>query len=295
MADARQGNPPGSSESRGRGRLGGPSHPATTSLPAAVETADSPVSCSSKAKVGRSKFKRACGGYWMRHRETGLLVPARCNSHLCPDCSPLHQMTARLAIEQGLLRRGIKHRDARVVWLTLTDSAKGEMDLRSLRRMWDNTRRRLQRMWGASDYALSLEFQQRGALHPHVCIEVADEVADDLKDHRSRASYRRRMHELRPAMEELGWGQMVDAETIAIGHEQRIGKYAAKSISAYATKEAKELFKAAGAKHVRPVRLSYGWFPGGLAKAREVVLRQERMLPERLGGTWERVAKPRTC
>jgi hypothetical protein len=227
----------------------------------------------------------------MRHRETGTIVPARCNSHLCPDCSPLHQMTARLAIEQGITRRALAaHRD-NVVFLTLTDTAAGTMDLPQLRKRWVATRHRLRRMWGAGDYALSIEFQERGALHPHICIEVSDQVADDLVDRRSRASYRRRMHELKPAAESLGWGQMVDAKTVDFGESSRVARYAAKHLAGYATKQAKEQFKRAGAKNVRPVRLSYGWFPGGLAAAREHVLSQERMTAAKLGGTWERVAK----
>lgn len=231
----------------------------------------------------------------MRHRETGLIVPARCNSHLCPDCSPLHQMTARLAIEQGILRRCVDHREERVIWLTLTDRSIAEMDLAALARRWGAMVKRLRRTWGATDYALSVEFQERGALHPHVCIEVDRHVAKDLTDRKSRSSYRRRMHELRPMAEDLGWGQMVDAVTIGFTEGEVIARYAAKNVAGYATKQAKERFKRAGAKYVRPIRLSEGWFPGGLAAAREHVLSDERMAAEKLTGPWDRIAKPRTC
>lgn len=266
----------------GRGASqGGPKAPASA------------VSCLGKAKVGaegvRQGRRRACGGYWMRHRETGLLVPARCNSYLCPDCSPLHQMTARLALEQGLVRRFLDLKTETVVFLTFTDTAEGAMDLPALRRRWDNTRRRLQRMWGATDYALVVERQARGALHPHVCIQVDPHVAAELLDRRSRSSYRRRMHELRPAAESLGWGQMVDAVTVSGGDFPQVSRYAAKSLSGYATKEAKAYFKSVGAKRIRPVRLSRGWFPGGLTRARDAVLARERMSDSRLQGTWERV------
>lgn len=254
------------------------------------------VSRSSKAKrAAVQTSRRPCGGGYMLHVESGLIVPARCNSHLCEVCSPLHQMTARLAIEQGILRRQLDHREDRVIWLTLTDRAVAEMDLAALARRWKATVKRLQRTWGATDYALSVEFQGRGALHPHVCIEVDRQVAIDLTDRKSRSSYRRRMHELRPIAEDLGWGQMVDAVTIATGEGSAIAKYAAKSVAGYATKQAKERFKEAGALRVRPIRLSHGWFPGGLAAAREHVLSSERMAAEKLGGTWERIAKPRPC
>lgn len=248
------------------------------------------VSCLGKAKVARSGRRRACGGYWMRHSETGVIVPARCNSHLCPDCSPLHQMTARRAFEKGLLQRLGDSSFESVIFLTLTDTARGELDLPGLSRKWQATRKTLTRMWGAGDYAMCVEFQGRGALHPHVCVEVGGAVARDLRDHSSRASYRRRMHELRPAAEMHGWGQVVGAETVGRMDSGRVAKYAAKSVAGYATKEAKELFKRAGAKHVRPVRLSYGWIAGGLAGAREDVLASKAMQEGAIAGTWERIS-----
>lgn len=255
------------------------------------ELVGAPVSCLGKAKVAAEGSRRPCGGYWMYHTVTGEIRPARCNSHLCPNCSPLHQMTARHAIESGLVRRFLDHKgDAPVVFLTLTDTARGSLTYRGLRGQWDKTRKRLQRTWGAGDYALVAELQARGALHPHVCLEVAPEVARDLRDRSTRASYRRRMHELRPMAVDLGWGSMVDAVTIdAVEDRERIARYAAKSVAGYATKESKELLKRKGAKKVRPLRLSRGWYPGGLAAAREWVLGQEKMAQTRLEGRWERI------
>lgn len=232
----------------------------------------------------------------MRHSQTGQILPARCNSHLCPSCSPLHQITARMAIETGLVRRLVENEGDRVLWLTLTDTASGQLDLPGLRSRWIATVKRLRRMWGAGDYALAVEFQNRGALHPHVCLEVAQEVAFDLTDRKSRSSYRRRMHELRPMAESLGWGQMVDAVTIdTLQEREKVARYAAKSIAGYATKEAAERFKLAGAKRVRPLRLSRGWVPGGLAAVRALALGQSAMQATRIEGTWERIPKPRTC
>ena len=232
----------------------------------------------------------------MRHSVTGQIVPARCNSHLCPACSPLHQMTAKRAIESGLIRSYIEAECDRVVFLTLTEPARAELDLPQFGRRWNATRVRLGRMWGAEQYACSVELQDRGAFHPHVCLQVAPEVAADLVDRSSRASYRRRMHELRPAAESLGWGQMVDAITInTLDDREKVARYSAKSLAGYATKETAERFKRAGAKHVRPLRLSYGWIPGGLAAARAHVLGQKPMLDGKVEGRWVRIPKPRTC
>lgn len=232
----------------------------------------------------------------MRHSETGQILPARCNSHLCPACSPLHQMTARRAFEIGMVEKAVERRRDCVIWLTLTDTAKGDLDLPGLTKQLRASSQWLRRNWGATEYAVSREFQDRGALHPHLAVEVDDQVADDLRDRKSRASYRRRMHELRPMAERHGWGSMVDAVTVAgIGEMQKVARYAAKAVAGYATKEAAEKFKRAGADRVRPVSLSYGWYPGGLAGARKAVLGQSAMHESRIEGKWERIARPRTC
>jgi hypothetical protein len=143
---------------------------------------------------------------------------------------------------------------------------------------------------------MTREFQRRGALHPHVCLEVADQVADDLADRTSRASYRRRMHELRPWAESLGWGQMVDAVTIDVLEDrEKVARYGSKAVAGYATKEAAAMFKRAGAKYVRPVSLSYGWYPRGLAGARAELLGRDEMSETRIEGRWERIPKPKSC
>lgn len=204
-------------------------------------------------------------------------------------------MTARCAIEQGMRKRTREYGQNRVVFATLTEPPKAGLDLPRFKHRWDATRKALARTWGVADYALVVEFQQRGALHPHVFLDVAQEVAEDLVDRKSRASYRRRMHELRPLAERLGWGQMVDAITVQGPDDSAMARYAAKQLAGYATKEAKERFTRAGAKHVRPTRLSYGWFEGGLAKARSVVLGSHLMAATKIEGEWERIPKPRTC
>lgn len=225
----------------------------------------------------------------MRSKVTGAIVPARCNSHLCPECAPLHQMAARRAIEFGLIRAWKKLGGERAIFLTLTEPANASLDMPGLHRRWKATRKRLARTWGMTEYGYVAEFQQRGALHPHVFAIVSDQVAGDLRDRRSRSSYRRRMHELRPMAQSLGWGQMVDAVTIDVAQAAEMGQYGAKALTAYATKETAARFKEAGAQRVRPVRLSRDWYPGGLAKARTDVLGTRAMAATKIEGEWERL------
>jgi hypothetical protein len=205
-------------------------------------------------------------------------------------------MTARRAFEIGMIEKLVERGRNCVAWVTLTDTSRGELDLPGLTKKTRAAMAWLRRNWGATEYAMSREFQDRGALHPHFAIEVDDQVADDLTDRRTRASYRRRMHELRPAMQRIGFGQMVDAVTVeGITGIDNVARYAAKQVAGYATKEAAEKFKRAGAKNVRPISLSYGWYPGGLAAARRELLGQAAMLETRIEGSWERIPKPRTC
>lgn len=206
-------------------------------------------------------------------------------------------MTARIAIERGLVHRYVEHDcQDRVVFLTFTDTARGALDLPGLKRQWLAMQKWLRRNWGGGQFAVVREFQSRGALHPHVFLEVSDQVADDLRDRESRASYQRRMKELRPAAQRIGFGQMVDAVTIkTMTEREKVARYGAKAIAGYATKEAAERFKRAGAKRVRPVSLSREWVTNGLAGVREELLGREQMGETRLGGTWERIPKPRTC
>jgi hypothetical protein len=206
-------------------------------------------------------------------------------------------MTARVAIEQGVINRWVDRRRSSIVFVTLTDRAEGQLDLPSAAKKWQATIKRLRRSWGAREYAKATEFQRRGAVHPHVFLEVDDQVADDLVDRDSRASYRRRMHELRPLATSLGWGQMVDAVTIRddVAEIERAARYGAKSVAGYATKEAAQHFKEAGARRVRPISLSYRWVPGGLLGTRERVLGRAALAATRIEGKWERIPKPATC
>lgn len=232
----------------------------------------------------------------MRSISTGRIYPSRCNSHLCPECSPLHQMTARHAIRSGVIRGMIA--GASPIFVTLTEPARATLDMAGFRRRWGATVKRLQRLWGVSEYAVALEFQERGALHPHAVMWADPGVGRDLLDRRTRASYRRRMHELRPMARELGWGQMVDAKTIE-GEKgaEEVGKYGAKNVADYATKEAAKRFKQIGARRIRPVRLSRGYYPGGLAAAMEKVREGLRPAEEsgRDHGPFERVRELRSC
>lgn len=226
-------------------------------------------------------------------RSTGTIAPLRCNSHLCPSCSPLHQMTARHALESGTW--GSLSHGQRPLWLTLTEPSRATLDLPRFMGRWEATIKRLRRNWGVTEYGLSIEFQKRGALHPHVVLWAPPDLAADLADRKTRSSYCRRMHELRPMAIDLGWGQMVDAVAIAPDTSEKLARYAAKNVADYATKEARAAFKRAGAKRVRPVRLSRGFYPGGLAAARERVREREALSEARDPGPWVRVTELARC
>jgi hypothetical protein len=190
----------------------------------------------------------------------------------------------------------------RSVLITLTEPSRASLDLPAFHARWKATIKRLRRTFGITEYGLAAEFQKRGALHPHVIAWAPISLAEDLGDRSSRASYRVRMKELRPLAMSLGWGQVCDAKTIGYGEEtdgtiaeERVVRYATKNVADYATKEAAAAFKNVGAKRIRPIRLSRGFYPGGLGRAREKVTDRDELAPSRDPGPWVRVTALATC
>jgi hypothetical protein len=151
-------------------------------------------------------------------------------------------------------------------FFTFTEPARASLDLASLKRRHDATIKRLRRLGWIGEYCTAVEFQRRGALHPHVIAHVPNELLRLLPEHgqekRDRAQYRWHFDELVPLAVELGWGPMVDAREVTTS--AGAASYATKGLAGYATKEAHARFKAAGAKRVRPVRFSTGWTREGL-------------------------------
>jgi hypothetical protein len=211
-----------------------------------------------EAKGPRPDDPRPCGGGWMRSESTGRHVRKTCKSWLCPRCNVWLRAGAakRFAIGASDRPAGFD-----VGFFTLTEPSRATLDLAGFERRWKATVKRLRRRGWITEYGLAVELQGRGALHAHVVGWVPNELVPLLRpwrsDKRDRAQYRWHFNELVPVVQELGWGQMVDAAAAETFTE--LGQYAVKSLGRYATKEAHAAFKRVGAHRVRPVRFSGGF------------------------------------
>lgn len=199
----------------------------------------------------------------MRSTSTGAVVPKTCKSWLCSECNVWLRQGALKAIVDGMLRCPDGHG---LGLFTFTEPAEATLDLSGFYDRHQRTVQRLRRRNWIAGYATAVEFQDRGALHPHmIChvpLELVPKLRPDDADKRSRAQYGWWWNELRPLAVDLGWGKVCDA--VALKGLNDVAGYALKSLAGYATKEAHAKFKAAGAERVRPIRFSRGWSPKGL-------------------------------
>jgi hypothetical protein len=194
----------------------------------------------------------------MKSDSTGLVVPKTCKSWLCSVCNVWLRVGAVKMLMSGMLERPP---GTDLALLTFTDTAHGGLDLEGLYARHRLTIKRLEYRYGIKGYCSAIEFQKRGALHPHICVYWPTDSLHLLPDHgqekRTRDQYRFHFGELVPMARDLGWGKVCDARA-AVGRED-LAQYAVKQLAGYATKEAYAKFKAAGAKRVRPLRRSASW------------------------------------
>jgi hypothetical protein len=144
---------------------------------------------------------------------------------------------------------------------TFTEPPSAGLDLAGFHARHKATVKRLRRRGWLASYCTAVEFQRRGALHPHIIAHVPSEILERMPEHgqakRTRDQYRWHFNELVPMARELGWGTVCDARAAMASND--LAGYALKNLAGYATKEAYAQFKAAGAKRVRPIRASREW------------------------------------
>jgi hypothetical protein len=223
----------------------------------------------------------------MRSESSGRVVPKTCKSWLCSACNVWLRQGALKAIVDGMVERP----DGYGLGLfTFTEPPTATLDLSAF---YDRHRRTVQalrrRAW-IGEYATAVEFQKRGALHPHliahVPLELLPKLRQDGHEKRNRQQYAWWWNELRPMAVGLGWGKVVDA--VAVDGLNEVAGYAMKSLAGYATKEAHAKFKDVGAKRVRPVRFSRGWSVKSLREWQ----RGDKAIDN---GPWEDVTMIGTC
>lgn len=194
----------------------------------------------------------------MRSLSTGAVVPKTCKSWLCPDCNVWLRKGALRALVEGMVERPEGYG---LGLFTFTEPPAATLDLRGFYERHQKTVQRLRYRRWIGEYATAVEFQKRGALHPHIVAHVPLELLPKLRrdghEKRDRTQYGWWWDELRPLAVDLGWGKVVDAVQVAGLNE--VASYAMKSLAGYATKEAHAKFKTVGARRIRPVRFSRRW------------------------------------
>lgn len=216
--------------------------------------------------------------------QAGLTIPLRCDSWLCPRCAPRKRAIARRQLIEGAA--SVPPSRA-LAMLTFTEGTFATLDLPGLHARFKATVKRLRRAIDLGEYFAAIEFQQRGAFHPHLIASVPADLAPLLRpahiEKRNRDQYRWWSRDLRELATGVGWGPVCDA--VAVVDVGRSAGYVTKSLAGYVTKSAHDRFKQAGATRVRPIRQSRGWHP---QTAHEL-----RSPPERAPGDWE-VVRPLT-
>lgn len=189
-------------------------------------------------------------GFYLVNLDEDTAFPMACKGWGCPVCSRRRARAARLLFERGMV--AAVRRNERLRFMTLTDDAPGTMTVPELGRCWNRLRGKLVRKGLLRDYAMVVEFQQRGALHIHaVC-------TGEFIPQRKLASWAK----------DAGWG--AHAHIAEVKSVLDVATYSLKAAS-YATKamSSAEAMRKKGATRVRPIRTSTGWLPGGLRAIEE--------------------------
>jgi hypothetical protein len=172
-------------------------------------------------------------------------------------------MTVAYMIEAGVCRA--QARGERVRFLTLTSPGQESLTTKGLYEAWNRVRTTLRKSGELDEYLAVVELQERDGGAPHLHIIATGEYVAQ-----------RRLSELASG---AGFGPIADIRAVRGTGPRSAGMYLVKSLAQYATKAnagaLAERVKADGngkTTRVRPVRLSRGWYPGGMKAAQKHAL-----------------------
>jgi hypothetical protein len=180
-----------------------------------------------------------------------VLLP--CGSWVCEHCGHKKKIAARLMMEEGIHRA--QRRGDRVRFITLTSPNGRGLTTRELYQAFSRLRVKLRRSGHLREYFAVVEPTRAGALHLHVLAT-------------GKYLPQRRLSELAAW---AGFGRIADIRAITGTGDGSAGDYPVKTLASYATKANAAKLASRGARRLRPVRTSRGWFPGGMAEAEREV------------------------
>jgi hypothetical protein len=176
----------------------------------------------------------------------------------------MRRITVAYMIEAGVCRA--QTRGERVRFLTLTSPGGDPLSTRGLYEAWNRVRTTLRKSGELEEYLAVVELQERDGGAPHLHILATGEYVAQ-----------RRLSELANG---AGFGPIADIRAVRGTGPRSAGMYLVKSLAQYATKAnagalAERVQADGGGKQtrVRPVRLSRGWYPGGMKAAQTHALK----------------------
>ena len=217
------------------------------------------------------------------HIQSGRSFSVLCKSWACPYCQRRKWVAVAKLLQDGIERAWLA--GERVRFVTLTDASEDGMTVAELSAAWDKLAKLLKRggpapprpaagsgasaqaAWRAAcrqrtpyvdAYAMVLEVGNNGSkqLHAHVLMTGRYVYQADL----SRWA------------QACGFGRVVDVREVKRGDAEEVAGYAAKQLASYASKTGQALaLQERSEERLRPLRVSRGWYGGGLRAAEEAL------------------------
>jgi hypothetical protein len=188
----------------------------------------------------------------------------RCKSRRCSWCSRFVALASYAVLADGIAKAQAK--GERVRFMTLTDTAAGEGDVRSFYEAWTRLAARLRSQNRLGEYARVLEVTKK--LKPHLHVVLADS---------ERGGGFIPQAELSKMAAAVGFGSITDIRAVGeigepcaslAGYFTKQTMYSeAMELVAYCGKQTAERLADLGAARVRPLSLSRKWYGGGIRAA----------------------------
>jgi hypothetical protein len=219
--------------------------------------------------------------YVLVNLRTGRSFGVLCKSWSCSYCQKRKWVAVAALLYNGIERAW----DAgeRVRLLTLTDGSGAGMTVSEVSAAWDKLAKLLKRGGPAPERPAAGSGADAQAAWRDACksrvsylseyamvLEVGGNVNRQLHAHVLATGRFIYQAGLAQWAAQCGFGRIADVREVSRGDAREVGGYAAKQLAGYASKTGQALALAdRGGERLRPVRLSRGWYGGGLRRAEE--------------------------
>ncbi len=243
----------------------------------------------------RPKCARFSGAYAIQPQNLEAFG-VRCKRWDCRWCSRIKHLAAYCVLADGICKVQAREDRNTVRFMTLTDTAAGDMDMAALYQNFIKFRHRLKRRGYLGSYAATVEIQKRGALHLHCLMADSDRGGgfipkQELSEQAEASGFGsivdiRAIDQAGEVKDHLSHYMLEDAQLIPEAREvvQKVARYCSKSRATMLQEKTKY--------RLRPLRVSRCWPGGGLRVAEDAILREwfpreESSTKYEVWGAWE--------